>query len=237
LLYTITIGGDFMSGRFFSTPLLACVALFSTMEFKSQKAYDLALGLVLLIGIAPIYLVAERHPSFSIEDQVERKALINEDGITDERIFYTKLGFFECLKNNSTPAMNFSRDRWIYLSIRPVKVKLVGALGMNAMTMGPNFHVIDHYSLADPLMTRMPLYDVKKWRIGHFRHVIPKGYRETLKQGENLIADQNIALYYDKLSFVIKGDLWDWQRIVEIWNLNTGRYNYLLENITTVIEE
>ena len=71
-----------------------------------------------------------------------------------------------------------------------------------------------------------------KWRIGHFRHIIPKGYMETLKAGENLIADKNIALYYDKLSFVVKGDLWDWQRIVEIWNLNTGKYDYLLENIT-----
>ena len=133
--------------------------------------------------------------------------------------------------------MNLSRDKWVYLSISPVKVKLVGALGVNAMTMGPNFHVIDHYSLADPLMTRMPLYDVNKWRIGHFRHVIPKGYRETLKQGENLITNQNIALYYDKLSFVIKGELWDWQRIEEIWNLNTGKYSYLLENITVTAEE
>jgi arabinofuranosyltransferase len=182
LLYTMTIGGDFMSGRFFSTPLLACVALLSTMNFKSIKAYGLAIGLVLLIGIAPIYWVPERSPSFSIGNQVERKALIGKDGIADERIFYTGLGFFECLENNKTPAMNFSRDRWVYLSIRPVKVKLVGALGLNAMTMGPNFHVIDHSSLADPLMSRMPLYDVNKWRIGHFRHVIPKGYRETLRE-------------------------------------------------------
>jgi arabinofuranosyltransferase len=105
------------------------------------------------------------------------------------------------------------------------------------MTMGPNFHMIDLNSLADPLMTRMPLYQTDKWRIGHFRHIIPKGYMETLRTGENLIADKNIALYYDKLSFVIKGDLWNWQRIIEIWNLNTGRYDYLLENITAASAE
>jgi len=237
LLYTIYIGGDFMSGRFFSTPLLACVTLLSTMEFKLQKAYGLTLGLILLIGIAPIYWIPERSLSFSIEDQAGRKALINEYGITDERSYYIGLGFFECLENNSAPAMNFSRDKWVYRSTSPVKVKLVGALGLNAMTMGPDFHVIDHYSLADPLMTRMPLYNVNKWRIGHFRHVIPKGYRDTLKEGKNLIGDENIALYYDKLSFVVKGDLWDRQRIVEIWNLNTGKYDYLLENIAVTSEE
>jgi arabinofuranosyltransferase len=116
------------------------------------------------------------------------------------------------------------------LDEKPAKVKLVGPLGMNSMTMGPNFHIINHNSLADPLMTRMLLYDVNKWRIGHFRHIIPNGYMETLKAGENLIEDENIAPD-EKLSFVVRGDLWSWQRIVEIWNLNKGRYDHLLENI------
>jgi arabinofuranosyltransferase len=231
LLYTVYIGGDFMSGRYFSTPLLACVALLSTMEFKSSKVYAFAVGFVLLIGIAPIFVIPERAPSFGVNDESGHRVYIDEHEISDERIVYTGLGFFERLKKKSAPSTGYARDNWVYLDEKPVKVKLVGPLGMNSMTMGPNFHIIDHNSLADPLMTRMPLYDVNKWRIGHFRHIIPNGYMETLKAGENLIEDENIALYYDKLSFVVRGDLWSWQRIVEIWNLNTGRYDYLLENI------
>ena len=77
----------------------------------------------------------------------------------------------------------------------------------------------------------MPLYQINEWRIGHFRHFIPKGYVDSLKSGENKIEDANIALYYDKLSFVVRGELWSWSRLVEIWYLNTGRYNHLLENI------
>jgi arabinofuranosyltransferase len=232
LLYTVSIGGDFMSGRYFSTPLLACTALLSMMEFKPQKAYGLALGLVLIIGIAPIFIVAERSLSFGFGDDSDHRVFVDEHGISDERIVYTGLGFFERLKKKSAPSTNYARENWVYLPDESVRVKLVGPLGMNSMTMGPNFHIIDLNSLADPLMTRMPLYDSKKWRIGHFRHIIPNGYLDTLKAGENLIEDENIALYYDKLSFVIKGDLWDWQRIVEIWNLNTGKYDYLLKNIT-----
>jgi arabinofuranosyltransferase len=233
LLYTVYIGGDFMSGRYFSAPLLACVALLSTMDFKSSKAYGFLLALALLVGVAPIYLVAERNPSFGAGDDVDRGIFVDEYKISDERLVYTGLGFFERLKKNDAPSTGYARDNWVYLPDQPVRVKVVGPLGMNSMTMGPNFHMVDMNSLADPLMTRMPLYQIDVWRIGHFRHIIPKGYIETLKSGKNLIADKNIALYYDKLSFVIKGNLWDWQRIAEIWKLNTGKYNYLLENITS----
>ena len=237
LLYTVYIGGDFMSGRYFSTPLLACTALLSTMDFKSPKVYGLALGLVLLIGIAPVYLIPERSPSFGIGEDSFHRTYVDGNGISDERSVYIGLGLFEILKKKEAPSIGYARDKWVYLPEEPMQIKLVGPLGLNSMTMGPNFHMIDLNSLADPLMTRMPLYQTDKWRIGHFRHIIPKGYMETLKMGENVIADKNIALYYDKLSFVIKGDLWDWQRIVEIWNLNTGKYDYLLENITAASAE
>jgi len=231
LLYTVYIGGDFMSGRYFSTPLLACVALLSTMEFKTPRIYGFAVGLALLVGIAPILVTPARSPSFGVGDDSDHRVFVDEYKISDERIVYTGLGLFERLKKKSAPSTGYARENWVYLPSSPMRVKLVGPLGMNAMTMGPNFHMIDLNSLADPLMARMPLYDVNTWRIGHFRHIIPKGYLESIKAGENLIEDKNIALYYDKLSFVIKGDLWNWQRILEIWNLNTGRYDALLENI------
>jgi arabinofuranosyltransferase len=237
LLYTVYIGGDFMCGRYFSTPLLACVVLLSTMKFKSPKTQLFAIGLVLLVGIAPIYVTPERSPTFGVGDDSDHRIFVDEYKISDERIVYTGLGFFERLKKKEAPSTGYARDNWVYLPDQPVRVKVVGPLGMNSMTMGPNFHMIDMNSLADPLMTRMPLYDINVWRIGHFRHIIPKGYIKTLTTGENLIVDKNIALYYDKLSFVIKGDLWSWQRIATIWNLNSGKYNYLLENITAATEE
>jgi arabinofuranosyltransferase len=237
LLYTVYIGGDFMSGRYFSTPLLACTALLSTMDFKSQKVYGLALGLVLLIGIAPIYLIPERNFSFGAGAESYHRPFVDGRGISDERNVYISLSLFERLKLKEAPSAGYAREKWVYLPNEPMRVKLVGPLGTNSMTMGPNFHMIDLNSLADPLMTRMPLYQIDKWRIGHFRHMIPKGYMETLKTGENLIVDKNIAMYYDKLSLVIKGNLWNWQRIVEIWNLNTDKYDYLLKNITIASAE
>ncbi|MCJ7435793.1 MAG: hypothetical protein MUO77_20115, partial [Anaerolineales bacterium] len=68
-------------------------------------------------------------------------------------------------------------------------------------------------------------------RIGHYKHIIPQGYVETLASGQNQIRNPNIAEYYDKLSFAIKSDLWSLPRLIEIWNLNTGKYNYLIANV------
>ena len=119
------------------------------------------------------------------------------------------------------------KGEWVYLDPKPVQVEMVGTLGVAGYRLGPNVHVIDRNALADPLMGHMPLEDENNWRIGHFHHILPEGYIETLTSEENQITNPSIALYYDKLSIVIKGDLWDWARFVEIWNLNTGKYKII----------
>jgi arabinofuranosyltransferase len=75
----------------------------------------------------------------------------------------------------------------------------------------------------------MPLEDTRDFRIGHFHHIIPAGYEETLASGTNLIEDPDIASFYDKLSIVVKGPLWNWNRMVEIWKLNTGNHDHLIK--------
>jgi arabinofuranosyltransferase len=209
--------------------LLASTAVLSNLEFKSMKSYGLSLGMVLLIGVAPIYVVPERRPSFGSETGNYR-VFLDEHRISDERRIYSRygLGLLRSLKDGA-PRAPYTRENWIFHAGHPVQVELVGPLGLAGYGFGPDVHVIDLNGLADALMARMPLKDPGSWRIGHFRHVIPEGYLETLAAGENLIVDENIALYYDKLAFVIKGDLWSWPRLVEIWNLNTGKYDYLLE--------
>ena len=230
LLYILYIGGDFMSGRFFTGPLLISTVVLARMDFKSLRLYSLSLALAVVIGIIPIYLVTERHPSYG-ENGANFRVFLDAHRIADERKVYPKLSLRYTLEQKRAPVSEFARDRWVFTKNAVTKVTLVGQLGLPAYRLGPNVHVIDDNSLADPLMPRLPLYDVGNWRIGHYHHIIPKGYIETLTTGENMIVDKNIALYYDKLALVVRGDLWSWARIAEIWNLNTGKYEYLLENI------
>ncbi len=69
----------------------------------------------------------------------------------------------------------------------------------------------------------------KKWLIGHFTRKIPIGYLETITNGENKLQDTYLREYYDKISLVTRGNLFDFNRLVEIWNLNTGKYYYYIE--------
>ena len=89
--------------------------------------------------------------------------------------------------------------------------------------------MIDKNALADPLMARLPLDNQDDWRIGHFRHIIPAGYFETLETGRNEIVNPNIAVYYDRIKLIVRGDLFDIERVKEIINLTLGRYDHLVE--------
>ncbi|HKQ96741.1 MAG TPA: hypothetical protein VJV75_02585, partial [Candidatus Polarisedimenticolia bacterium] len=114
----------------------------------------------------------------------------------------------------------------------------VGVLGFH---LGARIHILDFLALGDPLLARMPALPVDpmlptlyprfkdlKYRVGHYPRRIPLGYYETLVKGKNLIRDPDLAAFYDHLAFIIQGPLWDRARLVEIWRMNTGRYDRLL---------
>jgi arabinofuranosyltransferase len=123
------------------------------------------------------------------------------------------------------------------LNDRVVVYKVIGVLGYYA---DPKVHIIDPMALTDPLLSKLPcratlpfddsnVQDTTRWRIGHFEREIPDGYIETVRSGTNKITDPNLSKYYDVLSSLIKGNIWDIDRFDKIWNFNTGKYDYLLE--------
>lgn len=229
LFYILYIGGDFMSGRYFSLPLIVAVTLLSTFELKSLMAFGSSLVVILAVGLLPFVTMIERRPTYG-QNRENNLVFFDTHKIADERLVYKdRTGLLIALEGNS-PKVVYSQEEWEYVPGYPREVHTVGAMGLNGYRDGPNIHVIDRNGLADPLIARMPLEDTQDWRIGHFHHIIPDGYEETLSSGSNMIRDANIALYYDKLSYVVKGPLWSWNRISEIWMLNTGNYDYLIEN-------
>jgi arabinofuranosyltransferase len=230
LAYILYIGGDFMSGRYFSLPLLVAVILLSTFELKSFIAFTGASVVIVTVGLLPFFTMIERRPTYG-QNREDNRAFFDAHRIADERLVYKdRTGLLIALQGDS-PKVIYAQDEWEYITGYPREVHLVGAMGLNSYRDGPNVHVIDRNGLADPLIARMPLEDTQDFRIGHFHHIIPVGYEGTLATGTNQIQDADVALFYDKLSMVVKGTLWDWDRIIEIWGLNTGKYNYLIENI------
>ena len=230
LCYILYIGGDFMSGRYFSLPLIVAVILLSTFELKSFAAFAGTSVVIVAVGLLPFVTMIERRPTYG-QNRENNLVFFDAHRIADERLVYRdRTGLLIAIQGNS-PKVIYLQDEWEYTPGYPREIHLVGAMGLNGYRDGPNIHVIDKNGLADPLIARMPLGDTEDFRIGHFHHIIPDGYEETLSSGENLIQDANIASYYDKLSVVVKGPLWDGDRLLEIWNLNAGKYDYLIEDV------
>ena len=82
--------------------------------------------------------------------------------------------------------------------------------------------------MTDPLLSRLPVSDPHRWRIGHFERTLPEGFLESVGRGDNLIADPALHSYYDHLRTVTRGPLWDAHRMREIALFNLGRYDDLL---------
>jgi len=66
---------------------------------------------------------------------------------------------------------------------------------------------------------------------GHFPRHIPAGYLESIVFEKNLFEDENLAQYYDKLMILQRSDdFFSLERLKIIWDMNTGKYNHLIES-------
>jgi arabinofuranosyltransferase len=220
--YVIWIGGDFMSGRFLSVPLLSSVILLA--GFLNQTSFfrkTVVLIIVILIG----FMAAS--PGFSVpaEHDDEIQSLT---GVGDEQAgYYSTTALLRWRPLTSLPD-----HQWIYdgrvLREEDVKVFVGKGIGFLGFSAGPGVHVIDIFALSDPLLSHLPVKSKTDILIGHFRRSIPVGYVETLETGVNQIKDPGIAKYYEKLSLITRDRIWSFERWDAIWKLNTGQYDYLL---------
>lgn len=219
LLYLFSIGGDFMSGRFFSAPFLICAFLVCS---RLETGWSAGLVVAGTVGLAL------SSPSPTLFPPGKRN-LGREHGIADERSFYFRdMGLINYRGEMPYPAHRyFSDGRELRSSGRPVSVqRYVGFLGFAA---GPQHTIVDRMALTDPLLARLPVADLKRWRIGHFERELPSGYVETLGGEENRLADPSLREFYDRLRLVTRGPLWSWDRFEAILALNAGRFDPLLE--------
>jgi len=254
MIYILNIGGDFMGGRFLSAPLLCSAIVISKTNFISFRFRHTQIALILIVimlgllspkptifstanyGLGPKIFKAFRFGPYIVNMY---------HGITDQRMWFY---YFTGLLNNISerklyefPGVQDAQK--IKESGKRVVIKdIIGIIGFYS---GSNIHILDPRALSDPLLSKLPSTEYwkgghkprpgeKKWLIGHFTRKIPIGYLETITTGENKLQDMYLRKYYDKLSLVTRGNLFDFSRLVEIWNLNTGKYDYLLKTYNNI---
>lgn len=220
--YVLWIGGDFMTGRFLSVPLLSSVIiLMGLLNRFSVIQKTLFLIVVIFLGF-----MTDR-PSFnlSITQDIEFE---NLTGVGDEQAaYYPTTGLLR--RGRST---SFPDHQWYYdgrdLRDQGIKVFVGKGIGFLGFTAGPTVHVIDIFAISDPLLSHLPVKSETDILIGHFRRSVPDGYIQTLETDINVIKDPGIAEYYEKLALITRGNIWSFERWDAIWKLNTGQYDYLL---------
>ncbi|MBD3330258.1 hypothetical protein GF354_01875 [Candidatus Peregrinibacteria bacterium] len=228
LLYVLKAGGDFMSGRFFSAPLFLCVLTFVRyFKLKKERAS------IFIILIALYSIVSPYSPIFSGSDYRLDRVIIwekldDEKGILDERAYYPGTGLLRILQGEELEnyglverAKNYSKD--------DDSTRLFTVIsGMQAYYAPRTIHFVDYVGLTDALVSRMSPVNPHDWRIGHIEKDFPEGYFQTLAFDENVIADEGISQFYEKMSLIVREDIFASGRIKEIFKVNTGQYDYLI---------
>jgi arabinofuranosyltransferase len=222
LLYILSIGGDFMSGRFFAAPLLVSVVLLMRFTTRVKIPWKPAV-LAAVIGLGFL-----AHSPTQLNTPKSPENAIAKSGIADERAFYFSDSGLIHIDLHTSPIPNHP---WAHDGLKLRKqggVSVQYSIGYLGYFAGPGVHIVDQYALAEPLLARLPIPDPKDWRIGHFIRPVPEGYVETLETGTNRLADPGLAQYVDKLRLITRGKIFDPTRLKTILEMNLGKYDSLL---------
>jgi len=226
VIYTVSVGGDFMSGRFFALPFL--VAAMTVVPDAANLGAGWAIAALVaynvMMPIVPIKTTSRYDAAWAWRTQ---------NGIKDERGHYhqgTNILFY-------SPFRQLPDFVWVNegTSFRngPEKVTVQGSIGFYGLYAGPEKFLVDRNALSDPLLARMPVSPrlYFEFYAGHYFRDIPEGYLESVAQDKNLLTDPLLHEYYTHLRNVTRGPLLSVSRFRDIAALNVGRFSNLHEQI------
>ncbi len=207
LVYVVSIGGDFMSGRFLTVPLLMSMVVLARAELSGRQLRKAAVAF-LVLGMVAL-------PRTLLSDASYAGEVIPLNGIADERGYYfQRYGLL-------APGRQLPQPEWV-VGERGLKV-VCGNLGFDGMRGGPGLHLIDACALADPLLARLPAESTERWRIGHFLRQLPTDYRESVSRDGNVLADPATREYYRSIRLITRGRLFSRARLRELVRMNLGQ--------------
>jgi arabinofuranosyltransferase len=225
ILYIFRVGGDYMIGRFVSLAVFAAVGIIAHSEFRPRPFYGmLALALVLGLSLRSSPVTS---PLYYNRDYPYGSPIL-PGRVNDNRARFQ--GLLEGLLTGF-PSNRYSGMQWVYTESIPHEVAVAGSAGNNRYKLGPNVYLIDYNAITDPLLARLPVNRHEDhWKPGHLSRIVPAGYVESIQWDDNRIENEDLHAYYDALLTVIHGSIFSMERFREIYRLNTGYYDTLLQD-------
>jgi arabinofuranosyltransferase len=225
-LYVVRIGGDFLSGRLFVPPVFAAllIIVFGATsipnEVRGRPRQTMAVVAVSLLCLVAAHRAAlEYWPLGFIFPRSVAHLKLQPDFAwkPSERAVKwraTGEGYAERARNSDE------------------KVVVVDStIGFTGFAAGPDVTVIDPLGLGDALIARLPpdRRNRRAWRTGHLPRAIPDGYLEARSTGSLDGLDPDLRRYYEKLSLVTSGSLFELARLRTILGFQLGRYEDILD--------
>ena len=206
LAYVVAIGGDFMSGRFLTVPLLVSTIVLVRTALARWQVGAFAV-IVIVLGAVSLPRTLLSGSSYDGE-------MIPLNGIVDERGYYfQRYGLISADSKLTQPD-------WVP-GARRVQITC-GNLGFEGISGGPALHLIDTCALADPLLARLPAESTAHWRIGHFLRQMPTDYEESVARDGNVLADPPTREFYRSIRLITRGPLTASARLREVVRMNLG---------------
>ena len=220
LVYIVSIGGDFMSGRFLAVPVFASVLLMARLLGGPKTLWASTAGVLLIVGTTATHLPLWSNSHYG-------DAAPKPSGIVDERAVYFHDRSLALAKRGTFRDPDWPSAR--KTGGRTNVFNTCGLMGAGGIEYGPYIHLLDECALADPLLARLPAVFNPEWRSGHYRRMIPPGYKESLESDTNQIQDPDLHRFYDQLRLITRSDrLLSGERLRAILAVNVGKYNGLV---------
>ncbi len=201
LAWVVSIGGDFMFGRFLTVPMVTVMPalLVDGVPTEARPRWVVGLaGLAVVLG-----LLMPRGPW---RTGLDYEALSWDNaGIADERGWYFQhLGLLPRLRRGQDaprPGRGPQDD----------DLRVMEAAGLDGYMAGPLVHIVDVYALGDPFLARLPSDEIRG-RPGHWRRALPDGYLDTLQTHHNQLTDPALGALWDDVSLATRAPLWSSDR-------------------------
>ena len=217
LIYIVRIGGDFMSGRFLVATLVWATALLCRRDWDLRAAA--VAPLIASLAVLGVFATVRPPITSTMNTYIMTDAQgMGVGAVADERAYYYRYtGLLRWTREVPLPHESLMVDaaKAMRGSHEVLATRNIGLFGYFA---GPTVHIVDLMALTDPLLARQPA--IRPWRIGHFERRMPDGYLESIRSGNNQVADFTIARQYEQLKLVTQGPIWSRRRWRAIRRLN-----------------
>jgi len=211
--YVVWIGGDFMSGRFLTTPFI-CVTFATEITLPRPVA-----ELVLAAGVLALIPALRENEKARLANHWSD----DSSGVIDERAAYVEhTNLIQNIVARKWRTHGYLRDYKKAARAEKSDVIVWNLIGMAAYADAPYKHVVEEMALSEPLLARLRVPANSHNRPGHYLRRIPQGYLESLRTGKNLIGNGCVRRLYDRITLAAHAPLFAPGRANAILQLNLG---------------